>query len=465
VNSAVDLLVIGFGTAGKLVAAGMGRHGARVAMVEQSDRMYGGTCINTGCVPTKSLVHLAETRDTACDPDNWFRTAAQRTKHMTGRLRQNNLAILDALDTVTVITGRASFCDAHTVEVATGTGAITITAKLIVIDTGAEPVIPDIPGLRSCTHAYTSTGLLDTTELPRRLAIIGGGAVGAEFASIYGQFGSDVTILEDSNSLFRREDPDVAAAALEVLQGAGVTVATGARVTEIVDNAETAVVQYTEAHNAHTAEAEAILIAVGRTPSTAGLGLDDAGVHTNAHGAITVDEHLRTSQPHIFAVGDVNGGPQYTYISHDDSRIVLDQLTGPGMRSTTDRAAVPYTVFLTPPLARVGVTERQARHAGRPITIAAARIDDLAGMPRSGIMGDTRGLMKFVIDIETDEILGAALLSIDSPELINLLALAIRHRITASELANTIYTHPTSTEAIGEVLTRRQDRRKSCHPQ
>ena len=455
-NLTVELLVIGFGTAGKLVAAGMGNRGARVVMVERDDRMYGGTCINTGCVPTKSLVHLAETRSADSDPDEWFRSSALRTKHLTSLLRRNNLARLEAIDTVTIVNGRATFRDAHTVVVTAGAEATTITAETIVIDTGAEPVLPDIPGLRDCTHAYTSTGLLDTTELPTRLGIIGGGPIGAEFASLYGQFGSSVTIVEHEESMFGHEDPDVAAGALDVLRDAGVTIHTGATVTGLVDHADHAVIHYTHADVTCSVEAEAVLVAVGRAPNTFGLGLEAAGVHTDARGAITVDAHLRTSQPHIYAVGDVNGGPQFTYISHDDSRIVLDHLTGSGTRSTTDRAAVPYTVFLTPPLARVGCTEQQARHAGRRVTTAAARIDELAGMPRSAIMGDTRGLMKFVIDDDTDEILGAALLCIDSSELINLVALAIRHHLTASELANTIYTHPTSSEAIGEVLSRRR---------
>jgi probable pyridine nucleotide-disulfide oxidoreductase len=265
-----------------------------------------------------------------------------------------------------------------------------------------------------------------------------------------------VTIVERAERLFEHEDPDVAAAALEVLRDAGVTVRTGARVTGVVDHADHATIEYTHADTTCSVEAEAVLVAVGRTPNTFGLGLDAAGVDTDARGAITVDAHLRTSQPHIYAVGDVNGGPQFTYISHDDSRIVLDHLTGSGTRTTTDRAAVPSTVFLTPPLARVGDTEQQARDAGRRVATAAARVDELAGMPRSAIMGDTRGYMKFVIDADTDQILGAALLCIDSSELINLVALAIRHHLTASELANTIYTHPTSSEAIGEVLGRRQ---------
>ena len=456
---AMDLIVIGFGTGGKLVAGAMGRHGARVAMIEQSDQMYGGTCINIGCVPTKSLVHLAETRNPDTDPDEWFRHAAYKTKNLTGLLRRKNFAALDAVETVTVITGRAAFLDPHTVTVATRHDTLTISAGVIVIDTGSEPVIPDIPGLSACCHAYTSTGLLDTTQRPRRLVVIGGGNVGLEFASVYAQFGSDVTVLEESGRLFAHEDDDVATAAISLLLDAGVNLRTGAHVTGIDDHAETAVVNYTHDGAEAAVEAEAILIAVGRVPATLGLGLHDAGVHTTDRGAVLVDDHLRSSRPHIYAVGDVNGGPQFTYISHDDSRIVLDQLTGPGTRSTADRVAVPSTVFLTPPLARVGMTERQAVEAGRSVDVAAKRIEDIAGMPRSEIMDDTRGLMKFVIDADTDEILGAALLCIDSQELINLVALAMRHHVTATELRDTIFTHPTSTEAIGEVLSARRPAR------
>jgi pyruvate/2-oxoglutarate dehydrogenase complex dihydrolipoamide dehydrogenase (E3) component len=323
------------------------------------------------------------------------------------------------------------------VTVATRHDTLTISAGVIVIDTGSEPVIPDIPGLSACCHAYTSTGLLDTTQRPRRLAIIGGGNVGLEFASVYAQFGSDVTVLEESGRLFAHEDSDVATEAISLLLDAGVNIRTGAHVTGIDDH----------------------LISVGRVPATLGLGLHEAGVHTTERGAVLVDDHLRSSRPHVYAVGDVNGGPQFTYISHDDSRIVLDQLLGTGARSTADRVAVPSTVFLTPPLARVGMTERQAVEAGTSVDVAVKRIEDIAGMPRSEIMDDTRGLMKFVIDADTDEIIGAALLCIDSQELINLVAMAMRKHVTASELRDTIFTHPTSTEAIGEVLSARRPAR------
>jgi len=214
----------------------------------------------------------------------------------------------------------------------------------------------------------------------------------------------------------------------------------------------TAVVSYADAAVQHELEVDLILAAAGRRPATRDLALEAAGITTDARGAIIVDEHLRTSQPHVFAIGDVNGGPQFTYVSLDDSRIVADQLLGVGMRAVTDRAAVPRTLFMTPPLSTVGITERQALDLGHRVLVAKKSVAQIVGMPRAKIVGDTRGVMKFVIDADTDLILGAALLSVDSQELINTVALAIRHAVTATQLRDAIYTHPSSTEAFNEVL-------------
>jgi len=232
----------------------------------------------------------------------------------------------------------------------------------------------------------------------------------------------------------------------------GIEIVVGAHVTEVRDGEACATVVYEKDGRQHTVEADAILAATGRAPATAGLALDAAGVRTTARGAVEVDEHLRTSQPHIFALGDVNGGPQFTYVSLDDSRIVLDQLIGDGRRSTADRVAIPHTVFITPPLATVGLTEAQARAAGHRVKIASQPVTEIVAMPRAYIVEDTRGMMKFVIDAETDEILGAALLSVDAQELINTVALAMRHGIKATELRDAVYNHPTSTEAFNDVL-------------
>jgi pyruvate/2-oxoglutarate dehydrogenase complex dihydrolipoamide dehydrogenase (E3) component len=261
-----------------------------------------------------------------------------------------------------------------------------------------------------------------------------------------------VTVLEASPRILGREDDDVAAAAEAILAGEGIEIVAGTHVTEVLDGASTATVRYEKDGRTHAVEADVVLPAAGRSPVTRDLGLDAAGVRTTAHGAVEVDEHLRTSQPHIFALGDVNGGPQFTYVSLDDSRIVLDQLLGDGRRSTTDRVAVPHTLFMTPPLATVGMTEKEARAAGLRIRIASEPVAEIVAMPRAHVVEETRGMMKFVLDAVTDEILGAALLSVDAQELINTVALAMRHGVKAADLRDAIYTHPSSTEAFNEVL-------------
>jgi pyruvate/2-oxoglutarate dehydrogenase complex dihydrolipoamide dehydrogenase (E3) component len=457
-NMHADLLVIGFGKGGKTLAAKMGRLGRRVVMVEQSDQMYGGTCINIGCVPTKSLIHHAQTRPRDADPRAWYAGSVAATASLTSAMRDKNFGMLDELDSVVVVTGTAAFLDEKTVEVTAGADRLTITADTIVVNTGAQNAVPDIPGLRAGRHLVTATELIGSPDLPRRLVVLGGGYQGIEFAAMLSTYGTEVTVLEAGERILPREDEDVVRVVEQILADDGVTVLTGVRVTRVEDTGDSAIVHYSAEGAdgtegiAGTLEADVVLSAVGRTPRTAELRLEAAGVRTTARGAIEVDEYLRTSRPHIFAVGDVNGGPQFTYISLDDSRIVADQLLGEGKRSTADRVAVPYTLFMGPPLARVGMTEDQARAEGRSVRIASKAVAAMAAMPRAGIVGETRGVMKFVVDAETDEILGAALLSVDSQELINTVALAMRAGVTASTLRDAIYTHPSSTEAFNEVL-------------
>ena len=453
-DSALDaeILVIGFGKGGKTAAAHLGRLGKRVVLVEQSDRMYGGTCPNVGCVPSKGLVHHSGKRRATDPPREFYARAVGDVQAVREFMRVGNLEGLNALDTVTVIDGRATFVDPHTVRIQTAGERRTITAETILINTGSEPNLPDIPGLRDSPRTMTSTQLIESTVLPDRLAIVGGGYLGIEFAGIYRRFGSQVTILESQPRILKHEDDDVAAVAHAILVEEGIEILTDARVTEVRDHGATATIVYRNDGREQTVAADAILIASGRRPAIADLGLEAARVRVTDRGAIEVDEYLRTSQPHIYALGDVNGGPQHTYISLDDSRIVIDQLVGQGRRSTADRAAIPHTLFMTPPLATVGLTEKQARAAGHRLKVASEPVADIIAMPRAYAVEETRGLMKFVINAETDEILGAALLSIDAQELINIVALAIRHGITATKLRDGIYTHPSSTEAFNEVL-------------
>ncbi|TYB94941.1 NAD(P)/FAD-dependent oxidoreductase [Micromonospora sp. WP24] len=446
-----DVLIIGFGKGGKTAAATLGRSGKRVVLVEQSERMYGGTCPNVGCVPTKGLVHRSQRRRPEDPAQDWYARSVQEVQQTREMMRRGNFDNLSSIETVTVITGRASFADPHTVTVVTGDEHLTVTADTILINTGSEPVVPDVPGLATSRYVRSSTDLIETATLPERLAIVGGGYLGIEFAAIYRRFGSQVTLFERTARILGREDDDVAAVATHILVDEGIHIVTAAQVTEVRDGDNGATIVYDKDGERHTLEVDALLAAAGRAPATRDLNLAAAGVRTTAAGAVEVDEHLRTSQPHIFALGDVRGGPQFTYLSLDDSRIVLDQLTGEGLRSTADRI-VPHTLFMTPPLATVGMTEREARKAGHRVKIAREAVAEIVAMPRAYAVEETRGVMKFVIDAATDRILGAAILSIDAQEIINTVALAMRHGVTAAELRDAVYTHPSSTEAFNEVL-------------
>lgn len=448
-----EVLVVGFGKGGKTAARVLGRAGRNVVLVEESERMYGGTCPNVGCVPSKGMVHHSRKRRPQDDPQDFYEQSVAKVQDVREFMRKGNYDGLNGLESVTIVTGRAVFTDPHTVAVTRQDGErLTVTAETILVNTGSRPVVPDIPGLRASTRLLSSTELLESRRLPRRLAIIGGGFLGLEFAAIYQRFGSQVTMLMRGERFLPRADADVAEAVRTVLDGEGVTIVTGAQVREVRDGEDDTSVVYDIDGTEHALTVDAVLPATGRTPRTDGLGLESAGVRTAKDGSIEVDGHLRSSQPHIFALGDVNGGPKFTYIALDDSRIVLDQLVGDGRRTTADRGAVPTTVFMTPPLATVGMTEREAREAGHRIKVARENVADILAMPRAYAVEETRGLMKFVIDADTDLILGAALLSVDAQELINTVTLAIRHRITAGELRTAIYTHPSSTEAFNEVL-------------
>lgn len=448
-----DLLVIGFGKGGKVTAGTMARLGKRVVVTEQSPEMYGGTCPNVGCVPTKALVHRSRKRRPTDDPQEWYERAVSEVHAITSLFNKGNFDGLNDLETATVLTGHTVFTGPRTVSVSTAEGPVAVEAERILINTGSKPVIPDIPGLRDSAHLVTSTDLIHRTQLPKRLAIVGGGYLGIEFAAIYRQFGSEVTLFESTSRILDHLDDDVQAVAEKILVDEGIEIVTGANFTMVKDLDGEAEVRFMHDGRERTIIVDAVLAAAGRRPATEGLGLAAAGVRVTDRGAVQVDEYLRTSQPHIFALGDVNGGPQFTYVSLDDSRIVLDQLHGEGKRATTDRVAVPRTLFMTPPLAMVGLTEREARKAGHRVKVSSQPVAEIIAMPRAYVVDETRGVMKFVIDLDTDEILGAALLSVDAQELINVVTQAMRHGIKAKQLGEAIYTHPSSTEAFNDVIS------------
>ncbi|BEN35755.1 pyridine nucleotide-disulfide oxidoreductase [Serratia nevei] len=435
-------IIIGFGKAGKTLAAFLAGQGWRVAMVEASAQMYGGTCINIGCIPTKTLVHDAELHGPG---EQAFSQAMARKRQVTGLLREKNYQNLAGLEPVTVIDGRAEFIDPHRISVQGAAGTQVLSGERIFINTGAVSRRPAIDGLDRSQRSYDSTGLLQLTQRPARLGIIGGGYIGLEFASMFAQLGSAVTVFEEAGALLGREDRDMAQAIQQILSDAGVSFTFNAGVKQVRDVEGGVEV----VHQGGVQSFDALLVAAGRVPNTAGLQLARAGVETDERGAVRVDAQLRSSVPHIWALGDVNGGPQFTYISLDDFRIVRDSLFGAGKRSTADRGAVPYSVFITPSFSRIGLSEDQARQQGRDIKVATL---PAAAIPRARVLGDTRGLLKAVVDAQTGQILGVALLCRDAHEMINIVKTAMDAGLPYTRLRDQLFTHPTMSESLNDLF-------------
>ncbi|EGQ3293537.1 FAD-containing oxidoreductase [Staphylococcus pseudintermedius] len=435
-----DLIVVGFGKAGKTLAKFAAQQGKRVAVIEKSAEMYGGTCINIGCIPSKVLVH--DGIEAAS-----FNDAMQRKRDVVNALNSKNYHNLADEETVDVINMTASFKSAHTIDLlnAQGEAVQTIEGKNIVINTGAKSVIPNIKGIDTSQRVYDSKAIMDLTQQPKRLVIVGGGYIALEFASIFANFGTTVTVLERSDQILKREDAVIAQQVTEDLTQKGIQFIYNAETEAIEDEADVTKV----VTNQGTFEADAVLVATGRKPNTEGLNLEAAGVQLGQRGEIIVNDKLQTSVDHIYAVGDVHGGLQFTYISLDDFRIVKSQLFGDGKRTLAQRGVVPYTMFIDPPMARVGMTATEAREKGYDILENQVAVNT---MPRHKINNDTRGLFKAVVDAKSGQVLGATLYGQESEELINIVKLAIDQQLPYAVLRDNIYTHPTMAESFNDLF-------------
>ena len=448
-----DAVIIGFGKGGKTMAGALGAAGKKVALIEKSDRMYGGTCINVGCIPTKSLVYragLAAAKGGSFEEKAAaYKAAMEQKEDLTARLRGKNYQKLDSNPNITVIDGTASFQSPHVVEVEKDGRTFQVEGEQIFINTGSFAFIPPIEGLKGNPYVYTSEGLLNLTELPSRLVIIGGGYIGVEFSSIYASFGSKVTILQDGDIFLPREDEEIAGAVKESLESRGIRVMTGVKVKALEQAEGKALVAVDNGKEVQKLEAEAVLVATGRRPNTAGLNLEAAGVEIGPRGGIVTDDSLTTTAPHIYAMGDVRGGLQFTYISLDDFRIVKSKVLGDGSYTLKERGAVPYSVFLIPPFSRVGLSEIEAVEKGYKVKVARLAA---AAIPKAQVLEQPAGLLKAVIDEETGLILGAHLFCQESYEMINMIKLAMDAKVPYQVLRDTIYTHPTMSEAFNDLF-------------
>jgi len=447
IKSHYEYLVIGFGKGGKTLAAYLAKHDKEVALIEQSDEMYGGGCINIACIPTKSLISSAE-------HNLPYEKAFLQKNEVTSFLRKKNFDNLDNLPLATVITGKASFISPHEVSVKllADDKEIIIVATNIFINTGSQPFVPAIEGIQSSKKIFTSASLMKQSVLLKKLVIIGAGFIGLEFADMYAKFDAEVTLLDSADTFLHEEDKDIADEILKVLTAKKINIINGVSAQKITDNSNNTVsIQYKNKDgNINELDAAAVLVATGRKPLTEGLNLAAAGVQTDKRGYVQVDDFLKTNVSNIWAVGDINGGPQFTYISLDDFRIIRDQLFGGDYTSVTKRKLFANSVFSTPQLAHNGMREKEAIEKGYTIKVAKL---SAAAIPRARILNNTNGLLKTVVDINSDKILGCTLFCIDANEMINTIQMAMNSGLDYKVVRDTIYTHPSMTEALNDLYS------------
>jgi len=450
-NRRFDSIVIGAGQAGPPMAGRLAAAGHKVALIER--KLIGGTCVNTGCTPTKALVassyaaHLARRAadfGVSAGPVGVdFAAVMARKDKVVGNSRSRLTEWLRGMANCTLIEGHARFLSPTTISV----GGDVLEAERFFINVGGRAVIPDFPG-RDQVKTLTNTTLLELDVLPRRLVVVGGSYVGLEFAQVFRRFGAAVTVVEKARRLVSREDEEVSDAIRDILEAEGIEVRLDAECIRFEPRgAEIAV-----GVNCMSGEPEVlgshVLLAVGRRPNTDDLGLDAAGVKVDAQGYIVVDDSLKTSVPHISALGDCNGRGAFTHTSYNDFEIAAENLIDGAARKVSDRIPV-YALYVDPPLGRVGMTETEARAKGHKVRIGRR---PMTRVGRAVEKGETQGFMKVVVDRDTDAILGAAILGVGGDEAVHGVIEAMAAGVTAQAYTRVVAIHPTVSELVPTVF-------------
>ena len=449
-NKKVENIIIGFGKAGKTLANYLGNKGEKTILVEKSPKMYGGTCINVGCIPSKFLATAADRRSySQVSNEEYYQNAVINKKALIAKLNKANYDKVAMNSNVEVIDGLASFKDEHTVNIQMANGVEEVSAERIFINTGAKPFIPSVEGLEVGNRIHTSETLMNLEDFPKTLTILGSGFIGLEFAATYAKFGTKVTVIDKAEKLLAREDDDVANAVFESYKSLGVEFIFGADTKHVEQDENTVTLSYEVNGETGKISSDVLLVATGRTPNTKELHLENAGVEVSERGFVNVNEHLQTNKPHIFAMGDVNGGPQFTYISLDDYRIVKSYLDGNGAYTRNDRQPIAFSAFLHPTYSRVGLSEKEARQAGYNIKVATLPV---TAIPKAKILGNQTGIYKAIVDADTNLILGTVLFGEESHEVINIVVTAMIAKQPYTALANQIFTHPTMAEALNDLF-------------
>jgi pyruvate/2-oxoglutarate dehydrogenase complex dihydrolipoamide dehydrogenase (E3) component len=451
-----DAIVIGTSQGGRLLPLDLAKAGRRVALVERDQ--LGGACVNTGCTPTKTMVASARLAYQARRAAEYgvrtgpvsvdLAAVRERKRAMVAGARENYAGRL-AQDGLDLIEGEARFVGPRTVEIALNAGgARQLTAPVIVVDAGARPKPLAVDGADEVPVLY-STSIMELDELPEHLIILGGGYIGLEFGQMFRRFGSRVTIVQSAARLLTMEDDDVVDEVATILRDEGITVLTSATpaAVEQLDDGRVRLTVHTE-DGVRQLDGSHLLSAIGRIPNTEALAPESAGIRLDDMGFIEVDEHLQTSSPGVYAMGDVRGGPPFTHASYDDYRVLHANLIGHEKASTRDRV-VPYTVFIDPQLGRVGLSEREARAQGRSVRIAKL---PMGAVVRAIETGETRGFMKAVVDADSGQILGAAVLGSEGGEIMSIIQVAMLGQLTYTAMANAIFTHPLLAEGLNSLF-------------
>lgn len=436
-----DKIIIGFGKAGKTLAVMATNKGEKVALIEKSPKMYGGTCINIACIPTKVLAVAASENLT-------FEEAIARKFDVVQRLNSKNYHMLADNESITVFDGFGSFLDENTILVESNGEKLELSADKIIINTGAESFIPKISGIEEGlknSKILTSTELLENQEAIDSLAIIGGGFIGLEFASTFAKLGAKVTIFERGDKILADEDDSMQKAIFDFLVSQGVNFEFNANI-EAFENVENGILVQ---NNGKKLAFNKVLISTGRKPATAKLNLERAGIKTLENGGIWTNENLQTSNSKVWAVGDVRGEEQFTYASLDDFRILRSQFYGDRKYSLKNRVNLPNSIFLQVPFSKVGLTEKQALTEGFEIKVKEI---PAAAVPKLQLEFKTTGLLRAIVDSKTNKILGAALFCYNSPEVINIIKTAIDTKLDYTVLRDQIFTHPTVAESLNDLF-------------
>ncbi len=453
----VDLIVVGGGKGGKTLAMAYASAGHKVVMIERA--MVGGSCINVACIPTKTMVGSAKVMEMArrakeygIKIDHPFAEISSVIDHKSSvvhTMREMVRSQFLSTSGLEFLMGEARFIGPKRVEVALQEGGVRqFSADRIVVNTGTQPAIPPIQGLKE-SNPLTSISLLEIDHLPKHLVIMGGGYVGCEFAQIFRRFGSEVTVIQHGGHLLSKEDEDVAAEVANLLKAEGITIYLNSAVQKVAGKSGNEIkVTLSGAQGTKEVVGSHLLVAIGRASNSEGLNLAATGVALDKRGFIPVNEKLETNIPGIYAIGDANGGPQFTHVSLDDYRVVRSQLMEKGERTTHNRL-IPYTVFLDPELGRVGLTEKEARQRGlkyRLFKVPAAVI------PRARTLGETKGMLKALVDEATGEVLGCAILAAEGGEVMGAIQVAMLGKLHYTALRDGIFAHPTLVESLNYLF-------------